>query len=88
MGRWVVSRLFVLYLIANMATCALLFMPWALPRETVSGLLGRWMATGNRLQRLVATPLAAIADRIYFWEPGHCKFVYEVEAEARKVLYP
>ncbi len=29
-----------------------------------------------------------IVNAIYFWEPGHCDVVYDVEKEARRVLYP
>ncbi len=87
-GRWLLCRLFVLYVAANMAVCAILFMPWALPRETVSGLLGRWKARpGGRRQRF-AVILARVVDRIYFWEPDHCTMVFKCEHDARAVLYP
>jgi hypothetical protein len=66
-----------------MLVCAVLFAPWALPRETVSGLLGRYAPT-NRLAQLGAW----VVDRIYYWHPAHCWDIARIEAEARKVLYP
>ncbi len=79
---------FVVYVATNMAVCAILFAPWALPRETVSGLLGRWKRHGGPVKRRFARAAAAVVDRIYFWEPNHCVEVYKCEAEARRVLYP
>jgi hypothetical protein len=61
---------------------------WALPRETISGLLGRFQETGTPLQRLVGLALGAVVDRIYFWEPNHCVEVFRCEQKARQVLYP
>lgn len=75
--------LFVLYVAANMLLCALLFSPWALPRETVSGLLGRYSGT-NALARIGA----ACVNLLYWWHPDHCRDIARIEAEARKVLYP
>lgn len=79
---------FVVYVATNMAVCAIVFAPWALPRETVSGLLGRWKVRTRGPKRLFARGAAMVVDRIYFWEPNHCVEVYHCEAEARRVLYP
>lgn len=87
-GRQAVCQLFVLYVATNMAVCAIVFMPWALPRETVSGLLGRWELSETNWKRHVGVVGSAIVDRIYFWEPDHCTAVYLIEAEARVLLYP
>ena len=81
-------QLFVLYVAANMAVCALVFAPWALPRETVSGLLGRWKVHGKGWRKAFARGAAVVVDRIYFWEPNHCVEVYLCERDARLVLYP
>jgi hypothetical protein len=86
-ARQSLCQLFVLYVAANMAVCAILFAPWALPRETVSGLLGRWKC-GKGWKRKFAVVASWIVDRIYFWEPNHCIEVYLCEAQARQVLYP
>lgn len=86
--RPVVCQAFTVYVATNMAVCALVFAPWALPRETVSGLLGRWKCGHRGLKKAFAVPASWIVDRIYFWEPNHCVMVYRCEAEARKVLYP
>lgn len=86
--RRVVCQLFVVYVATNMAVCALVFAPWALPRETVSGLLGRWETAHTGWRHWFARAGSWLVDRIYFWEPNHCVEVYLCEAEARKVLYP
>lgn len=86
-GR-VLSQIFVLYVAVNMALCAVLFAPWAMPRETVSGLLGRWKVETRGWKRRFGFCGGAVVDRIYFWEPDHCVEVYRCEREARKVLYP
>ena len=79
---------FVVYVATNMAVCAVIFAPWALPRETVSGLLGRWKCGKGKVKRPFAVGASWVVDRIYFWEPNHCIEVYLCEAQARTVLYP
>lgn len=86
--RRFLSRVFVVYIVLNMALCAVVFLPWALPRETISGLLGRWISTERGWKRVTGLLLGAIADRIYWWEPAHCVEVYKCEHRAREVLYP
>jgi hypothetical protein len=86
--RQFVCVLFVVYVAANMMVCAIVFAPWALPRETVSGLLGRWRCGHRGLRKSFADVASWVVDRIYFWEPNHCVAVYRCEADARKVLYP
>lgn len=81
-------QLFVLYVAVNMALCAVLFVAWALPRETISGLLGRWEIHEQGWRQKFAIVASAVVDRIYFWEPDHCAEVHRVEAKAREVLYP
>jgi len=78
----------MIYVATNMAVCAIVFAPWALPRETVSGLLGRWKSRDSGKRKTFAVGASYIVDRIYFWEPNHCVEVYLCEHEARKVLYP
>jgi len=71
-----------------MSVCAILFVPWALPRETVSGLIGRWKCGHRGWKKTFAKYASMLIDRIYFWEPNHCVEVYRCELDARKVLYP
>lgn len=82
------SQAFVLYVATNMALCAVLFAPWALPRETISGLLGRWKVEERRGKRKIGGILSCVVDTIYFWEPDHCVEVYKCERRAREILYP
>lgn len=88
LGRRIKCSAFVLYVAANMSVCAILFAPWAMPRETVSGLIGRWKSGHKGIKKAFAGYASAVIDRIYFWEPNHCIEVYHCEREARKVLYP
>lgn len=71
-----------------MALCAVLFAPWALPRETISGILGRWKVEEKRTKRKVAGVVGCVVDTIYFWEPDHCVEIYKCERRAREILYP
>lgn len=87
-GRRLLCQAFVLYVACNMAVCALVFAPWALPRETVSGLLGRWKSGPKGAKKRFALAASWVVDRIYFWEPNHCVAVYLCETDARRVLYP
>jgi len=86
-GRLVRGRIFVLYVAANMALCAVIFLPWALPRETVSGLAGRWLATGSKWQRAIAGVVVPVVDALYFMDRDHCAEVYRLEQAARATLY-
>lgn len=86
--RRALCQVFTVYVASNMMVCALLFAPWALPRETVSGLLGRWKCGRRGVKKSFARAASWVVDRIYFWEPNHCVEVYRIEAEARKLLYP
>ena len=87
-GRQLICQLFVVYVATNMMVCALVFAPWALPRETVSGLLGRWKCGKGKIKRPFAVVAGWVVDRIYFWEPNHCIAVFLCEEQARAVLYP
>jgi hypothetical protein len=88
LGRQLICQLFVIYVATDMALCATLFAPWALPRETISGLMGRWELTENGLRWRFGVVASALVDRLYFWEPDHCAEVYKCELKARAVLYP
>ena len=88
MARFVGSRTFTLYVNLNILTCSIVFVAWAYPRETISALLGRWATTEIGWKRRVGVIGAWIVDRIYFWEPNHCRLNAEQEREARKALYP
>ena len=82
-----IRQAFVIYVALNMAACAIVFAPWAQPRETISGLLGRWLVTESGWKRATGSVLARAVDAIYFWERDHCREVYRVESRAREVLY-
>ena len=86
--RRVLSQLFVVYVAVNMALCSVLFAPWALPRETISGLLGRWVTTESGWKRRFAIRSARMVDWLYSWEPNHCVETYKIEQRAREILYP
>lgn len=78
----------MLYVASNMLVAAIVFLPWAMPRETISGVLGRWKLTEHGLRGHVGRFLSWFVDRLYWWDYNHCEEVYRVEQEAREVLYP
>ena len=79
------QRLFVIYVALNMLTCALILLPWAYPRETISGFIGRHAFYGKR----VAKAVEWVVDRLYFLEERHCRMTYLQESEVRRALgYP
>ena len=82
------SCAFTIYVAANMSVCAIVFIPWAKPRETVSGLLGRWRETEMGWKARFAEVACPIVDRLYWWDKNHCAEVFRLEHEAREVLYP
>lgn len=67
----------------NIFVCSLIFAPWVLPRETLSGLMGRWAATKTDWKYWVGTAGALVIDAIVFWEPDHCNLAYTLERRAR-----
>jgi hypothetical protein len=79
---------FTLYVATNMSVCAIIFMPWAKPRETISGLLGRWRDTETGWKQRFAARACPVVDFLYWWDKDHCREVFRVEHEARLVLYP
>ena len=66
----------------NMLTVALLLWPFGtLPRETISGFLGRKAPTSP-----LVTLLAAGVDWLCRHEPNHCAVTAEQESDARFAL--
>lgn len=82
------AQWFVVYIACNMLLCSLVFLPWAKPRETISGILGRWRLTGFGWKQSFGYVVGSIVDRLYFWDVNHCETVYQMEEEARRALYP
>lgn len=81
--------LFNVYLVLNMGLCSLLFLGASLPRETVSGLTGRWAITGTPWQAFIAICILEPAiNRLYFWDADHCRATFRLEYAVRKILYP
>jgi hypothetical protein len=77
--------IFPLYVALNMLVCAIVFFPWALSRESVSGLLGRWLVDGSCWQVNIAYILSAPIDRWH--EKDHCRNTYAYEKAMRVALY-
>lgn len=87
---WIKRRLFYLWVTFSMSLCAALFWPWAYPRETVSGLMGRW-ACGRGFRRRVGRRVGDVIDGYihpYVGTDETCIEIYQMEREARRVLYP
>lgn len=68
---------------------ATLLFPWALPRETVSGLIGRWLSTERGWKRRVAAFVASWVDALVHLPLGleSCVEHYELEERARRAIY-
>ena len=76
--------LFNVYIALNMLTCSIIFAPWAYPRETISGFLGRKVFERS----IVALRVARIIDWFYWTEEAHCGHTAITEGNAREELYP
>lgn len=79
------KTVYVIYLPLNILLCSLLLFPWAQPRETISGITGRWLMDGNRWQIGAARIVAPVIDGWH--EPGHCVETFRLEKAMRVALY-
>ena len=79
------ATVYVIYLSLNMLLCSLLFFPWAQPRETISGLTGRWLTEGKSWQIACASFLVKPIDKAHY--SGHCVSTYIYEKAMRVGLY-
>lgn len=74
---------FNVYVAGNMLLCALVFLPWSLPRETFSGFIGRRALLGSS----AFLNIAKWVDKMYD-EPAHCGETALAEDQMRSELYP
>lgn len=86
MSEWLLQRLFFLWVTLSMLLCAVLFLPWFLPRETVCGLMGRWAMTGKGWKHTVGKAGSAAFDATIHTVES-CVTIYGMERDARRVLY-
>lgn len=86
---WLRRRGYYLWITFSMVLCAIAFLPWFLPRETTSGLLGRWLSreTGRRL--VFARRVAPVIDALFHTPFGleSCAATFRLEEAAREALY-
>lgn len=80
------GRVFNVYVALNMLLCSILFFPWALPRETICGLMGRWLNETGR-KRDLAKALVPFLDRYFHSSDEPCSRIAEQEARIREILY-
>lgn len=66
----------------NVLACTALFWWCCRPRETLSGLAGRYAMRGHR----GAAVVAAVIDVLFWFDPDHCRGVARLEAAAFEVL--
>lgn len=73
----------------SMNLCAVLFFPWFYPRETTSGLLGRWLVTETGRKHRFALAVAPVIDALFHtpWGLESCEDTYRLEQAARESLY-
>lgn len=76
---------YVIYLSLNTLLCSLLFFPWAQPRETISGITGRWLIEGETWQIACASFLVKPIDWAH--RPNHCVDTYLAEQAMQTALY-
>ena len=79
------TTIYVIYLSLNTLLCALMFFPWAQPRETISGITGRWLTDGKKWQIACASFFVKPIDWAH--ETGHCVDTYLREQAMRAALY-
>jgi len=83
MDRRAYRTIYHLRLALNMFWCALLLWPFeTMPRETISGFLGRNYANGR------FACFARFVDWIHPHESDHCMATAVLEAKSREALYP
>lgn len=78
-----------LFLAMNMLACAVLFFPWCLHRETLSGFVGRMRY--HKLSPRWCSDLFALPELVinllYISEYDHCKVTWKQEDHLRCELY-
>lgn len=82
---------FNVYVALNMLLCSVAFFWCALPRETISGLVGRKVrhyVLERPWQSRAWRGAQAVVNTIYWWEADHCNLVALQERDARAALYP
>lgn len=79
--------IYPIYLAVNMLVCALLFFPHAQARETVSGLLGRWLTIEKYNRKNTVARYAAPVIDFLHWDKDHCKKTHRGEMLMRIELY-
>lgn len=78
-----------LFLAMNMLACAVLFFPWCLHRETLSGFVGRMryaLSSPRWLSDLFALPELVI-NLLFITEHDHCRATARQEEHLRHDLY-
>lgn len=80
---------FNIWVALNMLLCAVLFNVFALPRETLSGFIGRQTLTcAVKPIRFAFYYMALLVDFFYPNEPAHCGETMIAEDQMRWELYP
>jgi hypothetical protein len=77
---WIMDRGRNMAVAIDMLACSVVFLPWSMPRETVSGLFGRWQNTGNLLQRIIGN-VGGVA--LHLFDRDHCMKAYAKEFAMR-----
>lgn len=86
MGLWLGRLIYALGLSLSMLAALVLFAPWVLARETVSGLFGRWAATEQGWRQRFGIRASRVVDWLHFWEADHCATAFRIEHATRVTL--
>jgi hypothetical protein len=89
MLKWLKQRGYFLWITFSMVLCAILFLPWFLPRETTSGLIGRWHEREVGWKHRFALRAAPWLDERFHAPFGieSCVDIYRLEEASREALY-
>ena len=89
MGNYLRRRGYYLWITFSMVLCSIIFFHWFVPRETISGLLGRWQMTETGKRHVFANRIAPVIDRIFHkpFDLESCVDTYALEQAAREALY-
>lgn len=89
MIEWTRRRFYYSWITFSCALCAVMFFPWYLPRESISGLLGRWLTQETGIKHRFAVKVAPVIDMLFHspWGLESCEETYALEQASREALY-
>jgi hypothetical protein len=86
---WIKRRFYYSWITFSVLVCATCFFPWFLPRESTSGLLGRWLTQETDWRHAFARKAAPVIDMLFHTPFGleSCEDTSRLEQASREALY-